>query len=66
MIGADAWYDVLDLGSPADHLAFPHTAVHVVSKGKGSARASWLDLGDHGVKVSTVSPGSVGQVKTAA
>ena len=49
------------LGSGASHQAFPDNAAYVASKHglAGLARATFLDVRDHGVKVSLVSPGLV-------
>ncbi|SEQ42716.1 SDR family NAD(P)-dependent oxidoreductase [Microlunatus flavus] len=49
------------LGSGAGHVAYPHNAAYVATKHglTGLARATYLDVRAHGVKVSLVSPGMV-------
>ncbi len=49
------------IGSGAGHVAYPNNAAYVASKHglTGLARATYLDVRRHGVKVSLVSPGMV-------
>ena len=49
------------LGSGADHVVYPHNAAYVASKHglAALARATYLDVRSHRVKVSVVSPGMV-------